>query len=155
MMLFYPSGKVMDRWGRLAIALPAMMIMGVAMIGLVLTHTFWELTLVAMVMSFGNGIGSGIIQTIGADAAPVDGRRRFLGIWRFASDTGTGLGPVMVSVIAGAASLAVGIMTAGGIAMLAAVGLAAWVPRFTSFATPRSMQLHARGADSAPAMPPR
>jgi MFS family permease len=142
MMLFYPSGKVMDRWGRLAIALPAMIIMGVAMIGLVLTHSFATLTLVAMAMSFGNGIGSGIIQTIGADASPVDGRRRFLGIWRFFSDTGTGLGPVIVSVVAGLATLAVGIMTAGGIALLAAAGLAAWVPRFTPFATPRSMRQH-------------
>jgi MFS family permease len=154
MMLFYPSGKVMDRWGRLAIALPAMVIMGVAMIGLVLTHSFAELTLVAMVVSFGNGIGSGIIQTIGADAAPVDGRRRFLGIWRFFGDAGTGLGPVIVSVVAGVATLAVGIMTAGGIGLLAAAGLAVWVPKFTPFATPRSMRLHLRDADSVAARPP-
>jgi MFS family permease len=151
MMLFYPSGKIMDRWGRLAIALPAMVIMGAGMIGLVLTHNFAELTLVAMFVSFGNGIGSGIIQTIGADAAPVDGRRRFLGIWRFFSDAGTGLGPVIVSVVAGVATLAVGIVTAGGMALLATAGLALWVPRFTPFATPRSMRLHLRGEDPDPA----
>ncbi|MGH3151466.1 MAG: MFS transporter [Streptosporangiaceae bacterium] len=151
MMLFYPSGKVMDRWGRLAIALPTMVIMGVAMIGLVLTHSFVKLTVVAMVVSFGNGIGSGIIQTIGADAAPVDGRRRFLGIWRLFSDSGTALGPLIVSAVAGAATLAAGITTAGAIGLLAAVGLALWVPKFTSFATPRSMRRHLHGEDSAAA----
>lgn len=142
--LFYPSGRVMDRWGRLAIALPAMIIMGVAMITLVHTHTFADLTLVAMAMSFGNGIGSGIIQTIGADAAPIDGRRRFLGIWRVFSDGGTGLGPVIVSIVAGAATLALGIVTIGGTAFLAAAGLAVWVPKFTAFATPRSVRAHRR-----------
>jgi MFS family permease len=152
MMLFYPSGKVMDRWGRLSIALPAMVVMGLAMIGLTQTRTFLGLTLVAMAMSFGNGIGSGIMQTIGADAAPLDGRRRFLGIWRFYGDAGTGLGPVVVSVVAGLATLAVGIVTAGGIGLAAAVGLAVWVPKFTAFATPRAMRQHAR--DPAPAPDP-
>jgi MFS family permease len=140
--LFYPSGQVMDRWGRLAIAIPAMTIMGAAMIGLVHTHTFAGLILVAMAMSFGNGIGSGIMQTIGADAAPIDGRRRFLGIWRVFSDAGTGIGPVIVSIVAGIATLATGIVVIGGIGFLSAAGLAAWVPKFTAYATPRSVRAH-------------
>jgi MFS family permease len=114
------------------------------MIALVHTHTFVDLTLVAMAMSFGNGIGSGIIQTIGADAAPIDGRRRFLGIWRVFSDGGTGIGPVIVSIVAGAATLALGIVTIGGTAFIAAAGLAVWVPKFTAFATPRSVRAHRR-----------
>ena len=64
MVLFYPSGKVMDRWGRLAIAIPSMVVMAVGMFLLVLTHGIVALTIVAMLMSFGNGIGSGIMQTI-------------------------------------------------------------------------------------------
>jgi MFS family permease len=140
MTLFYPSGKVMDRWGRLAIALPAMLIMGAAMMCLVLTHTAVELTIVAMTVSFGNGIGSGIVQTIGADAAPAVGRRRFLGIWRLFGDIGTGLGPLLVSLVAGVVTLAAGIVTAGAVGLLATAGLAAWVPRFTSFATPQSIR---------------
>jgi MFS family permease len=97
-----------------------------------------------MAMSFGNGIGSGIMQTIGADAAPIDGRRRFLGIWRVFSDGGAGIGPVIVSIVAGAATLALGIVTIGGTAFLAAAGLAVWVPKFTAFATPRSVRAHRR-----------
>ena len=89
MVLFYPSGKVMDRWGRLAIAIPSMVVMAVGMFLLVLTHGIVALTIVAMLMSFGNGIGSGIMQTIGADAAPDEGPapvpRDLAAVWRFRS----------------------------------------------------------------------
>lgn len=149
MTLFYPSGKVMDRWGRLAVALPAMIIMGVAMICLVFTRSIVPLTIVAMTVAFGNGIGSGIVQTIGADAAPADGRRRFLGILRLFADSGTGLGPLIVSFVAAIATLAAGIVTAGIAGLLAAAGLAAYVPKFTAYATPRAMRPHQQSRESA------
>jgi MFS family permease len=149
MTLFYPSGKVMDRWGRLAVALPAMIIMGAAMICLVFTRSIVELTIVAMTVAFGNGIGSGIVQTIGADAAPADGRRRFLSILRLFADSGTGLGPLIVSLIAAIATLAAGIVAAGIVGLLAAAGLAAWVPRFTSYATPQAIRLHQQSREPA------
>jgi MFS family permease len=140
MVLFYPSGKVMDRWGRLAIALPSMVVMAIGMFLLVLTHGIIALTVVSMLMSFGNGIGSGIMQTIGADAAPTDGRRPFLGIWRLYGDSGQAIGPLIVSVVAGIATLAAGIVSVGFIGLLAAVGLAIWVPKYSSFSTPRAVR---------------
>jgi MFS family permease len=136
MALFYPSGKVMDSYGRLAVALPAMVVLGLAMIALPLTGEVVGLTAVAMVMSFGNGIGSGIVMTIGADVAPPDNRLRFLSVWRVMSDTGNALGPVVVSVVAGIATLAAGIAAVGAVGLLAAVVLARWVPRYSAFATP-------------------
>jgi MFS family permease len=136
MALFYPSGKVMDSYGRLAVALPAMVVMGLAMLALPLTGEVVGLTVVAMVMSFGNGIGSGIVMTLGADVAPPDNRLRFLSVWRVMSDTGNALGPVVVSVVAGIAGLAAGIGAVGAVGLLAAAALARWVPRFSAFATP-------------------
>jgi MFS family permease len=140
MALFYPSGKVMDRYGRLAIALPSMTILGLAMMALPLTTGALSLTIVAMVMSFGNGIGSGIMMTLGADAAPTIGRIKFLGIWRLLSDSGNAAGPVALAMLASAATLAVGIVGVGSIGLLAAVGLGIWVPRYSAFATPRAMK---------------
>src|SRR4051794_7868697 len=136
MALFYPSGKVMDSYGRLAVALPAMVVLGLAMIALPLTGEVVGLTAVAMVMSLGNGIGSGIVMTIGADAAPPDNRLRFLSVWRVMSDTGNALGPVVVSVVAGFATLAAGIAAVGAVGLLAALALTRWVPRYSAFATP-------------------
>lgn len=139
MALFYPSGKVMDRYGRLAIALPSMTILGTAMMALPLTSGALSLTLVAMAMSFGNGVGSGIMMTLGADSAPRVGRIKFLGIWRVLSDSGSAAGPVVMSVVASAATLAVGIVTIGSAGLLAATALAIWVPRYSPFATPKAM----------------
>lgn len=135
MALFYPSGKVMDGYGRLAVAVPSMLVLGSATAVLPLTGGIVGLTAVAMVMSFGNGIGSGIVMTLGADTAPPDNRLRFLSMWRLMSDSGNALGPVVVSVIAAVWTLAAGIVAVGGIGMLAAAGLARWAPRYSPFAT--------------------
>src|SRR5690349_6937302 len=144
MALFYPSGKVMDRHGRLAVAVPSMLVLGGAMAMLPLTGGLVTLTVVAMVMSFGNGIGSGIVMTLGADVAPPDNRRRFLSMWRLMSDTGNALGPVVVSVVAGLWTLAAGIVAVGGVGILAAGGLARWAPKYSPFATRSMMRARRR-----------
>jgi MFS family permease len=134
MALFYPAGKIMDSYGRLAIALPAMTILGATMALLPLTHSLVMLTVVAMSMSFGNGIGAGIMMTLGADTAPEAGRLRFLGIWRFLGDSGNAIGPLLVSVIASVVTLAVGIAAVGSLGIVAAAGLWLVVPKYSPFA---------------------
>jgi MFS family permease len=134
MALFYPAGKVMDTWGRLAIALPSMTILGLTMMVLPLTHGLVALTVVAMAMSFANGIGAGIMMTLGADTAPEAGRLRFLGIWRFLGDTGNAAGPLVVSAVAALAGLAAGIVSVGSIGLVAAGVLWLMVPKYSPFA---------------------
>ncbi|MCO1654111.1 MFS transporter [Pseudonocardia humida] len=146
MALFYPSGKVMDRYGRLTVALPSMVVLGLAMAALPLTGGIVGLTAVAMVMSLGNGIGSGIVMTLGADAAPPHDRLRFLSIWRLMSDTGVAVGPVVVSLVAGAWTLAAGIVVVGGVGVLAAGALARWAPRYSAFATPAMVRARREAA---------
>ena len=71
-------------------------------------------------MGFGNGIGSGIMLTLGADTAPSLGRVKFLGLWRVLSDSGAAAGPVLVSVLATLWTLAAGIVGVGFVGLLAA-----------------------------------
>jgi MFS family permease len=139
MVMFYPSGKVMDHFGRLSVALPAMLILGGSMLVLPLTHSEIPLALVAVVMGFGNGIGSGIMMTLGADAAPEEHRITFLSIWRLFSDSGNAAGPVLVSIVAGLTTLALGIVSAGAVGLLAAGALALWAPRYSPYATRAAM----------------
>ena len=145
MALFYPSGKVMDQYGRLTVAVPSMLILGAAMVAVPLTSGAVTLTAVAMIMSFGNGIGSGMMMTLGADTAPADNRTRFLAVWRLFSDSGNAAGPVVVSVVASAAGLAAGVVSIGLVGVLAATALGRWVPRYSPFATRRSTLEHRRG----------
>lgn len=135
MALFYPAGKVMDQLGRLAVAVPSMVIIGLSMMALPLTGGVVTLTLVATLMSNGNGIGSGIMMTLGADVAPANSRIRFLSIWRVMSDSGNAAGPVVVSVVATVWSLASGIVAIGSAGVLAAAGLTTWAPKYSPYAT--------------------
>jgi MFS family permease len=134
-MTFYPSGRVMDRAGRLWIAVPSMLVLGLTQAVLPLTTGLASLTVVAMLMGFGNGIGSGILMTLGADVAPPETRSQFLGVWRLCSDSGTATGPLVVSAAAGLGSLAAGIGIMGGVGVAAALALIRWVPRYSPFAT--------------------
>jgi len=142
MLLFYPAGHVMDRYGRLSVALPAMTILGGAMMLLPLTHGLIGISLVAVAMSIGNGIGSGIIMTLGADAAPRDHRSRFLSIWRVMTDTGNAGGPILISLVAMVSTLGAGIAVTGSLGVLAAVGMARWVPRYSPLATRAKVRQH-------------
>jgi MFS family permease len=134
-LTFYPSGMVMDRAGRLWIAVPSMLVLGLTQALLPLTHGLLSLTVVAMLMGFGNGIGSGILMTLGADVAPPETRSQFLGVWRLCADSGSAGGPLVVSAAAGLGSLASGIVLMGGVGVLAAAALLRWVPRYSPFAT--------------------
>lgn len=128
MLVFYPAGKVMDHKGRRWVAVPSMLIMGVAMLLMPLTTGFTTMLIAALAIGFGNGIGSGMIMTLGADHSPRHGRAHFLGVWRLMSDIGASCGPALLSFLAGSLSLAAGIATTGLIALLAAGTLAHWIP---------------------------
>jgi MFS family permease len=129
MLVFYPAGHVMDRKGRRWVAVPSMLLMGAALVLTPLSHDARTLLLAAAVIGFGNGIGSGMVMTIGADHSPRHGRAHFLGVWRLLSDIGSSCGPALLSVLAAALSLGAGIAVTGLIAFAAAAQLAYWIPR--------------------------
>jgi len=129
MFVFYPAGKVMDQKGRRWVAVPSMIIMGIPLLLMPLTQGAGSLLLAASVIGFGNGIGSGMVMTLGADHSPRQGRAHFLGVWRLMSDIGSSCGPALVSVLAATLSLGAGIAVTGLIAFAAAAQLAYWIPR--------------------------
>ena len=129
MLVFYPAGKVMDEKGRRWVAVPSMVIMGAALLVTPWTHGGWTLLIAACLMGFGNGIGSGMVMTLGADHSPRVGRAHFLGVWRLMSDIGASCGPALLSILAATLSLGWGIGATGLIAFAAAAQLAHWIPR--------------------------
>lgn len=129
MSVFYPAGTLMDRRGRLWVAVPSTLLMGIALIGTSLTTGILSFILVSMLLGLGNGIGSGIVMTLGADAAPAKGRTEFLGIWRLVADMGSSVGPVVLSAVTALASLAVGVGVMGIFGLSAAAVFWRWLPR--------------------------
>ncbi len=125
---FYPAGKVMDTYGRRWIAVPCAAVLGVSFVLMPFTHAVVTLTLTAMIMGFGNGIGSGIVMTLSADASPEIGRPTFLGLWRELSDAGQGLGPLILSGVTAVAGLTTGITASGLVGFAAAAVMWAFIP---------------------------
>lgn len=128
MLVFYPAGKRMDTRGRRSVAVPCMAIMGAALLLMPFTSTMSALLIVSLLLGFGNGIGSGIVMTLGADHSPVRGRAQFFGVWRLVSDLGATAGPVLLSAMAAVATLAAGIAATGLLALLGGVLLWRWIP---------------------------
>ncbi len=126
---FYPAGKVMDLYGRRWVAVPCTLVLGLSFLLMTGTHSALTLTLVAMLMGFGNGIGSGIVMTLSADVSPEIGRPTFLGLWRELSDTGQGVGPLILSGVTAVAGLVAGIVVSGLVGFAAAGVLWVFIPR--------------------------
>ena len=124
MTLFFPAGMIMDRKGRKWAAVPALLIMSLSFFLLPAAGSFTLLLIIGLVHGFGNGLGSGIVMTMGADLSPKRRTAEFLGLWFLFSSIGRLIGPVIIGYLSefltlGAASLAAGgIGAAGGAFML-------------------------------------
>lgn len=136
MVLFYPAGWLMDHRGRRAVAVPVVLAVAVGTLLLPLTHEIVGVTAVALLMALGNGLGAGIVMTLGADASPVVGRAQFLGAWRFAGDLGVTGGPVGLSGLLAVVPLATACLLAGGLGLLGTAWVARWTGRVDRLRTP-------------------
>jgi len=129
MLVFYPAGRIMDLRGRRAVAVPCMLLMAAGLALLPLTSSPLGLLLAALLIGFGNGIGSGIVMTLGADFSPQPGRPQFLGIWRVLTDIGTLGGPGILSGVTALLSLSAGIGATAVLGLAGALVLWRYVPK--------------------------
>jgi MFS family permease len=132
MLLFYPGGAIMDRFGRVYVAAPSMIVLGLGFVLLPLTSGATSVGLVAALMGLGNGISSGVVLTLGADASPAQERAQFLAGWRLCSDLGNAAGPLLISVVSALATLAAAAITMGLITWAGSAWLIKWVPVYAA-----------------------
>ena len=140
--LFYPGGRIMDRRGRMWVAIPSVLVLGAALVALPFTHSFATMALVALVMGLGNGLGSGMIMTISADMAKPQERTQFLSICRMFSDGGAAAGPLVIAAAAAGWMLGGGIIVMGLCGLAAAGILATTLPKHTPHANRHTRLRH-------------
>lgn len=128
--LFYASGQIMDRFGRLWVVLPTLVGLALAHLALLPVREVWGLLAVGMLMSIANGLGSGIVMTLGADLAPRENPTAFLGAWRLAADAGSACSPLLLSALAALAGLGAAAVVMGALGLAGAWTLWRWTPRF-------------------------
>lgn len=129
-MLFYTSGQVMDRWGRRAAAVPTMALLGITMFLVPLSNDFNTLLLVGLAMSLANGLGSGLIMTLGADLAPADARGEFLAAFRLVIDGSTAVTAPILSMAAVTVGLGFGFGFFGFLSLAGAWMMWKHIPTF-------------------------
>lgn len=148
MAVFYPVGAVMDRYGRKWAAIPCLVIMGIAMCLIPLTHSTGTLMAVGLLLGAGNGFGAGIVMTLGADFAPAVRRGEFLGVWRLIADLGQAAGPVVIGIVSGVATLGVASVVSGGLGLFAAAMMWLAVPETLDRGKKRRGSSPARNAEA-------
>jgi len=133
--LFFAGGWIMDRFGRLWTAVPSMVGLGVGHLALAVTAflpgTVWWFIGMAMFLSLANGIGAGILMTLGADLADPRHPAPFLGAWRFTNDSGAAAAPLIVSGLTALVSLPFAAGALGVMGLAGAVVLRVFVPRYS------------------------
>lgn len=132
--LFYTSGQIMDRWGRMWSAMPCMVGLSISYFVLSVTHALpanvaWFVG-VAMFMSLANGIGSGILMTLGSDLADKQDPAPFLGAWRFTGDFGSAAAPLVIAGLTAIATISIASGVMGVLGVVGAGILLRYVPRY-------------------------
>ena len=126
---FFPGGWLMDRYGRAVVAVPVVLSVSVAAFLLPLTGAAAGVAAVMMLIALGNGLGSGIVMTLGADTAPLSGRAQYLGGWRLCGDIGNSGGPLLVAAVAAVAPLAAACWVVGALGLLGTGWVGHWTRR--------------------------
>jgi MFS family permease len=134
--LFFLGGWIMDRFGRLWAILPCGIGLSVGLIGLAFTHDLdarvgWYIG-IALFLALSNGLGAGILMTLGADLADRRNPAPFLGAWRFTTDLGGAGAPMLVTALTAAFSLSVGVFTLGIVGLVGALIMRVYIPRHVS-----------------------
>jgi MFS family permease len=148
--LSYPAGRWMDRRGRRPVAVGSLVAFAAAHVALPLTGDVLTLGAVAVLMGVANGLSNGLIMTLGADAAPRDGRAEFLGAFRLCHDVGSLAGPLVLAAVAAVATLGVGSVALGALSALGAAGMARWVPHARPDSPTTAVNARYRASEPSP-----
>lgn len=148
--LSYPAGRWMDLRGRRPVAVGSLVTFAAAHVALPLTGGVVALGAVAVLMGVANGLSNGLIMTLGADAAPREGRAEFLGAFRLCHDSGALAGPLVLAAVTAVATLGVGSVVLGALSALGAAGMARWVPRARHDSHPSSGNARYRASEPSP-----
>ena len=127
--LFFPGGWLMDTRGRAVVAIPVVATTAIACLVLPLATTAVTVTAVMVLIAVGNGLGSGIVMTLGADTAPAVGRAQYLGGWRLCGDIGNTGGPLLVAGVAVVAPLATACLLVGVLGLAGTAWVGYWTRR--------------------------
>ena len=117
----YVGGEIADRYGRKWSGGLSLGLLSLSLILLNWSNDYASFLLIAALAGVSNGLGGGIIMTIGADLAPSTNRGLFLGSWRLVGDATGVLSPLLIGGLGVLFTLGVAASATGGVGMLGTV----------------------------------
>lgn len=135
--VFLPAGVLTDRYGRLAVLLPCMGLIGAGYLMLPLQESAGWFLFAVLVFGLGNGLGSGIVQTLAVDMTPDWQRVRYLSYWNTLVNTGWVAGPALVTAALAFAGVGAAAVATGAVALAGGAWMALMLPRWNRYALPR------------------
>ena len=128
MLLFYPTGILMDRRGRKYAIISSCLLQAVGLAAVPFTEGYGTLLAAGLTWGLGNGLGAGVMLTLGSDLAPLKGRSEFLGAWTLVGDIGSTSGPLAIGQLADVIPLPFTAWAVAGAGLAAALIFATLVP---------------------------
>ncbi len=100
LILVYPSGALVDRFGRKAVIVPSTLLTGVAILGYGAAGTFLGFILCSIFWSAASGVSGAAPAAYTADIAPAGMTAPTMGLYRALADAGYVAGPLALGIIA-------------------------------------------------------
>ncbi len=100
LLLAYPSGVLVDRFGRKAVIVPATLLTGSAMLFFAVVPGFGWFLVACILWSVASGISSAAPAAYAADVAPPGMTAAALGTYRMIADSGYVAGPLLLGLVA-------------------------------------------------------
>jgi MFS family permease len=128
LVLAYPSGVLVDYFGRKAVIVPATLISGLAAALFVVTPSFSWYLFACGVWAFSLGIASDAPGAYAADTAPPGMNAAVMSTYRMLSDAGYVLGPLALGIISGAFGASSALVVAAALLVVSALLFARFAP---------------------------
>jgi MFS transporter, DHA1 family, multidrug resistance protein len=103
LILVYPSGVLVDRFGRKAVIVPSSILSGVSMLAFVVADGFGPFMVASVFWAIATGIAGAAPGAYAADVAPPGMMASSMGLYRTLSDIGYVIGPLVLGAISDAA----------------------------------------------------
>jgi DHA1 family multidrug resistance protein-like MFS transporter len=104
LVLVYPSGALVDRFGRKAVIVPASLLTGIAILGYGVATTFGAFMVCSLIWSAASGVSGAAPAAYAADVAPSHLMAPTMGLYRALADAGYVVGPLTLGIVADVAS---------------------------------------------------
>jgi len=99
LLLVYPSGALVDRFGRKGVIIPSTLFSAVSMVSFAFADSFATFLLASLVWAAASGISGAAPAAYAADLAPKDAVGSAMGLYRTIADLGYVIGPLLLGTL--------------------------------------------------------